>query len=172
LANRVAEEMGSKNGEVVGYKVRFDEMLSQTSKIKYITDGMLIREAIADPTLKRYSVIILDEAHERTINSDVLIALVKKIATQRQNKLHIVVMSATLELGKFQKYFSDIQPINDGCVINIEGRTFPIEIYHTLESQEDYITCVVKTVLQVLLFENNGDILVFLTGQEEIEEIK
>jgi pre-mRNA-splicing factor ATP-dependent RNA helicase DHX15/PRP43 len=104
LANRVADEMGSD--ELVGYKVRFEEKIKPSTKIKFITDGMLIREAITDPTLKRYEVIILDEAHERTINSDVLLALVKRIAKNR--RLRIVVMSATLELSKFQKYFSDI----------------------------------------------------------------
>lgn len=166
--------MKSKDAEIVGYKVRFDELLSKETKIKFITDGMLIREAIADPELQKYSVIILDEAHERTINSDVLIALVKRIAVSRSktNKLSIVVMSATLELVKFQKYFSDIQPVSENTVINVEGRTFPIEIYHTLQSQEDYITCVIKSIIQIVLFEDKGDILVFLTGQEEIEEIK
>ena len=96
--------MGSQ--DLVGYKVRFEENIKASTKIKFITDGMLIREAITDPELKRYSIIILDEAHERTINSDVLLALVKRIAKKR--KIHIVVMSATLELAKFQNYFSDI----------------------------------------------------------------
>ena len=103
LANRVASEMNTKAGQTVGYKVRFEEKLSKETHIKYITDGMLIREAIADPELKQYSVIILDEAHERTINSDVLLALVKRIAKSRSqhHRLNIVVMSATLELVKF-----------------------------------------------------------------------
>ena len=121
--------------------------------------------------LKRYGVIILDEAHERTINSDVLLALVKQIVRQRSS-LRVIVMSATLELAKFQKYFSDLQEVSPTSVINIEGRTFPIEIYHSLEPQEDYISTTVKAVIQVLLFEDRGDILVFLTGQEEIEEVR
>lgn len=174
LANRVAKEMDTSKGEVVGYKVRFDELITKSTKIKFLTDGMLIREAISDTNLSRYSVIILDEAHERTINSDVLIALVKKITIERKKgkKLSIVVMSATLELSKFQNYFKDIQTVDPACVINIEGRTFPIQIYHTLGSQEDYITCAVKTIMQIVLFEQKGDVLVFLTGQEEIEEVK
>jgi len=139
--------MESTPGEVVGHKVRFDELITKTTRIKYITDGMLIREAISDPELKSYSVIILDEAHERTINSDVLLALVKRITKARGRKLSIVVMSATLELVKFQRYFSDIQAICPSSVINIEGRTFPIEIYHTLETQDDYVTCVVNSVI-------------------------
>ena len=97
---------------------------------------MLLREAILDPELSKYAIIVLDEAHERTEDSDVLLALVKGIAQRRVAKpLKIVIMSATLEIPKFQRYFSDLEAVNDESVVKVEGRTFPIEIYHTLEAQ-------------------------------------
>jgi pre-mRNA-splicing factor ATP-dependent RNA helicase DHX15/PRP43 len=97
---------------------------------------MLLREAILDPELSKYAIIVLDEAHERTVDSDVLLALVKGIAQRRVAKpLKIVIMSATLEIPKFQQYFSDLEAVNDESVVKVEGRTFPIEIYHTLEAQ-------------------------------------
>jgi pre-mRNA-splicing factor ATP-dependent RNA helicase DHX15/PRP43 len=97
---------------------------------------MLLREAILDPELSKYAIIVLDEAHERTVDSDVLLALVKGIAQRRVAKpLKIVIMSATLEIPKFQQYFSDLEAVNEESVVKVEGRTFPIEIYHTLEAQ-------------------------------------
>ena len=96
---------------------------------------MLLREAILDPELSKYAIIVLDEAHERTVNSDVLLALVKAIAQRRAKPLKIVIMSATLEIPKFQQYFSDLEAVNEESVVKVEGRTFPIEIYHTLEAQ-------------------------------------
>jgi len=101
---------------------------------------MLLREAILDPELSKYAIIVLDEAHERTVDSDVLLALVKGIAQRRlitkfAKPLKIVIMSATLEIPKFQQYFSDLEAVNDESVVKVEGRTFPIEIYHTLEAQ-------------------------------------
>lgn len=119
--------------------------MSKKTRIKFLTDGMLLREAIVDPDLKRYAIIVLDEAHERTVNSDVLLSIVKGIA--RRRPLKIVVMSATLEIPKFQGYFSDIESINEDSVIKVEGRTFPIEVYHTLEPQQDYISGVVKAAI-------------------------
>lgn len=96
---------------------------------------MLLREAILDPELSKYAIIVLDEAHERTVDSDVLLALVKGIAQRRVAKpLKIVIMSATLEIPKFQQYFSDLEAVNEESVVKVEGRTFPIEIYHTLEA--------------------------------------
>jgi HrpA-like RNA helicase len=91
-------------GELVGYRVRFDEKLSYKTKIKFVTDGMLLREAILDSSLKLYSVVILDEVHERSVNSDVLMALLKQIAADRPD-FKLVVMSATIDLPKFMNYF-------------------------------------------------------------------
>ena len=103
--------MNSKIGDIVGYRVRFQEELSAKTKIKFLTDGMLLREAILDPQLSRYSVIVLDEAHERTVNSDVLLAIIKGIAKNRHG-LRIIVMSATLQVRKFQDYFKELREGN------------------------------------------------------------
>ena len=132
-------------GNKVGYRVRFDESLSKHTKVKFLTDGMLLREAILDPQLKKYGVIVLDEAHERTVNSDVLLAIVKEIAKSRKD-LKIVVMSATLQIPKFQAYFSDLCDQSSN-VVQVEGRTFPIEIYNSLTPQQDYVQAVVKAVI-------------------------
>src|SRR4051794_25522948 len=106
VAQRVADEMDVQLGQEVGYTIRFEDNTTPNTFLKYMTDGMLLREAMADPVLNRYSAIILDEAHERTLNTDILMGLIKEICKKRQD-LKIVVMSATLDAGKFQKYFND-----------------------------------------------------------------
>ena len=102
---------------------------------------MLLREAIVDSVMSKYGIIILDEAHERTVNSDVLLAIIKGII-QKRKELRVVIMSATLEIPKFQKYFG-----TKDNVVKVEGRTFPISIYHTMEPQVDYISTIVKTIV-------------------------
>ena len=169
LAQRVAEEMDSKLGGLVGYRVRFEERLSEKTKIKFVTDGMLLREAIIDPDLSKYGIVVVDEAHERSVASDVLLSLLKDIAKRRKG-FRIVVMSATLDVPKFQSYFKEVQQIKNSNIIKVEGRTFAIEILNTKEPQQDHLGCCLRGVIQILLFEPIGDILVFLTGQEEIEE--
>ena len=134
LAQRVAEEMGTKLGASVGYRVRFEERLSDKTKIKFVTDGMLLREAIIDPDLSKYGIVIVDEAHERSVASDVLLSLLKDIA-KRRTGFKIVVMSATLDVGKFQAYFKEVQPIKASNIIKVEGRTFAIDILNTKEAQ-------------------------------------
>lgn len=162
VAKRVAEEVGCKLGEEVGYYVRFDDMTSPMTKIKYMTDGMLLREILGDPDMKRYSVIMLDEAHERTISTDVLFALLKK-ALKRRPDLKIIVTSATLDADKFSMYF------NECPIFTIPGRTFPVEILYSREPESDYLDTALVTVMQIHLTEPKGDILLFLTGQEEID---
>jgi HrpA-like RNA helicase len=117
--------MGSDVGSVVGYRVRFDEKTSELTRIKFLTDGMLLREAILDRNLQAYQVIILDEAHERSVNSDVLMALLKSIVHAPGSTTKLVVMSATLDLLKLSSYFQS------ECKVVLEGRTFPIEIFNT-----------------------------------------
>ncbi|PKS10072.1 hypothetical protein jhhlp_004697 [Lomentospora prolificans] len=162
VAKRVAEEVGCKLGEEVGYTVRFDDCTSPSTKIKYMTDGMLQREILMDGDLKRYSAIMLDEAHERTIATDVLFALLKKTVKHRPD-LKIIVTSATLDADKFSSYF------NECPIFTIPGRTFPVEILYSREPESDYLEAALLTVMQIHLTEPKGDILLFLTGQEEID---
>ena len=162
VAKRVAEEVGCRVGQEVGYTIRFEDCTSPDTRIKYMTDGMLQRECLVDPDLKAYSVLMLDEAHERTIATDVLFGLLKK-ALQRRPDLKLIVTSATLDAEKFSSYFF-------GCpIFTIPGRTYPVEILYTKEPEPDYLDASLITVMQIHLSEPPGDILVFLTGQEEID---
>lgn len=169
VAERVAEEMNVQIGNLVGYDVRFEERLSEKTKIKFMTEGILLKEFISDRSLSRYSVLIVDEAHERGLNSDIILGLLK-IVSGRKKKLKIVIMSATLETDKFLRFFK-----GEGIgvsLIEVEGRFFPIEIYNLEQPVQDYVEAALNVVLQVNFNEENGDILVFLTGREEIENLK
>lgn len=162
VAERVAKEMGVRLGKDVGYSVRFDDTTSPETVIKYMTDGMLLREYLNDCALSKYSVMILDEAHERTINTDVLFGLLKGVLRRRKD-FKLICTSATLESEKFSRYFF-------GCpVLNIPGRSYEVEILYAKEPEEDYLEAAMQTVMDIHLHERPGDILVFLTGQEEIE---
>ncbi|KKA29806.1 hypothetical protein TD95_003085 [Thielaviopsis punctulata] len=163
VAARVADEMDVKLGEEVGYSIRFEDRTCSSTILKYMTDGMLLREAMHDPDMSRYSCIILDEAHERTLSTDILMALLKEIS-QRRSDLKIIIMSATLDAEKFQKYF------NDAPLLAVPGRTHPVEIFYTPEPERDYVEAAIRTVLQIHASEPEGDILLFLTGEEEIED--
>ena len=137
-----------------------------TTILKYMTDGLLFREAMNDPDFERYSTIILDEAHERTIATDSLMGLLKSLAKRRKD-LKIIVMSATLDALKFQEYFTiDEQP----PLFKVPGRTHPVEIFYTQQPEPDYVEAAIRTVFMIHRTEDPGDILVFLTGQEEIED--
>lgn len=162
VAKRVAEERGTKLGGDVGYTIRFEDESSPSTNIKYMTDGMLQREAINDPIMSKYSVIMLDEAHERTIATDVLFALLKKAVLSNSN-LKVIVTSATLDSKKFSRFF------NDCPVVTIPGRTFPVEVLYSKEPEMDYLSAALDSVIQIHVSEPQGDILVFLTGQEEID---
>lgn len=162
VAKRVAEEVGCKLGQEVGYTIRFEDCTSPDTKIKYMTDGMLEREILLDPNLRKYSVIMLDEAHERTIATDVLFGLLKK-TLKRRSDLKVIVTSATLDADKFSEYF------NKCPIFTIPGRTYPVEIMYSREPESDYLDAALVTVMQIHLTEPAGDILLFLTGQEEID---
>ncbi|KAJ5527449.1 hypothetical protein N7513_011608 [Penicillium frequentans] len=162
VAKRVSEEVGCRLGAEVGYTIRFEDMTSPETIIKYQTDGMLQREILIDPDLKKYSVIMLDEAHERTIATDILFGLLKKTIKRRPD-LRLIVTSATLDAEKFSEYFN-------GCpIFSIPGRTYPVEVMYSKEPESDYLDAALITVMQIHLTEAAGDILLFLTGQEEID---
>ncbi|XP_008808919.1 probable pre-mRNA-splicing factor ATP-dependent RNA helicase DEAH5 isoform X1 [Phoenix dactylifera] len=162
VAKRVAEEFGCRLGEEVGYAIRFEDCTSPETVIKYMTDGMLLREILVDENLSQYSVVMLDEAHERTIHTDVLFGLLKQLVKRRPD-LRLIVTSATLDAEKFSGYFFNCN------IFTIPGRTFPVEILYTKQPETDYLDAALITVLQIHLTEPEGDILVFLTGQEEID---
>lgn len=162
VAKRVSEEFGCRLGQEVGYTIRFEDCTCQDTIVKYMTDGMLLRECLLDPDLTGYSCIMLDEAHERTINTDVLFGLLKT-AVKKRPQLKLIVTSATLEQVKFSEYFFNAP------IFRIPGRTFPVEILYTKEPETDYLDASHITVMQIHLTEPPGDILLFLTGQEEID---
>ncbi|KAL6116415.1 dhx40 [Pungitius sinensis] len=176
VAQRVAQEMHCTLGKEVGYQVRFDDCTSQSTAVKYMTDGCLLREILADPVLSQYSVVILDEVHERSLNTDILLGLLKKMFSKsakasegRSFPLKVVVMSATLEADKLSAFLGDCP------VFTIPGRTFPVtSTFGFAVGPKDiessgYVKEVVKVALDVHTGEKAGDILVFLTGQVEIE---
>ncbi|XP_071813959.1 probable ATP-dependent RNA helicase DHX40 [Apostichopus japonicus] len=178
VARRVAEEMECDLGRKVGYQVRFDDCTSKETRIKYMTDGCLLREFLDDRELSQYSIIILDEAHERSLDTDILFGLVKQLflsghKTKRKEPLKVIVMSATLDAGKFSAFLGDCP------VFEIPGRLHPVkDIFCDMVLVKDmsrnstinYVSKVVDVVMEIHLEQVQGDILVFLTGQAEIEQ--
>ncbi|THD19419.1 Pre mRNA splicing factor ATP dependent [Fasciola hepatica] len=162
VAARVAQEMSVKLGGDVGYSIRFEDCTSDRTVIKYMTDGMLLREFLTEPDLGAYSVMMIDEAHERTLHTDILFGLVKDVARFRPD-LKLLISSATLDAEKFAAFF------DDAPVFRIPGRRYPVDIYYTKAPEADYVEAAVVSVLQIHVTQPPGDVLVFLTGQEEIE---
>ncbi|XP_010499046.1 PREDICTED: pre-mRNA-splicing factor ATP-dependent RNA helicase DEAH10-like [Camelina sativa] len=206
VAKRVAEECEVQLGQKVGYSIRFDDTTSNVTRLKYMTDGLLLREALLDPHLSRYSVIIVDEAHDRSVHTDVLLALLKKIqrarlkpigekteighmALEMQTKtrdengpqqngvlrgcqgrklspLKLIIMSASLDARVFSEYYGGAK------AVHVQGRQFPVDILYTVHPESDYIDAALVTIFQIHMEEKPGDILVFLTGQDEIESVE
>ncbi|KAJ8922324.1 hypothetical protein NQ315_004267 [Exocentrus adspersus] len=172
LANRVADETGSiVQQDTVGYAVRFDACTNKP-KIKYMTEGILLREMMADPLLKNYCAIMLDEVHERTLYTDILMGLMKKILKKRK-ELRLIVASATLDAEELQQFFnnnpSDDKKQDTSVILSVEARQFTIDIFYVAEPVPCYVQASVDTVLSINSSKDQGDVLVFLTGQEEVE---
>lgn len=162
LAERVATEQQTSLGKKVGYHVRFDDTTNKGTQIKFLTNGMLIRETMGRKRLKNYSIIILDEAHERSLGTDILFGLLKNV--QYTKKLKIIVMSATLEVEKFVNYFNCIP------VLQIRGFIHRVTIRYLQESNSDLMDLIINSIKKIHLKykQESGDVLVFLTGKEEI----
>ncbi|KAK9706755.1 hypothetical protein RND81_07G149800 [Saponaria officinalis] len=181
VASRVAEEMGAKLGEEVGYVIRFEDVTTPQgiTRIKFLTDGVLLREMMDDPLLSKYSVIMVDEAHERSISTDVVLGLLKKIQKRRPD-LRLVISSATIEARSIASFFhsskknrgasdKELGPKTEPAILSVEGRGFTVEIKYLQEPVSDYLRAAVSTVLLIHKEERPGDILVFLTGQDDID---
>ncbi|KAJ5696689.1 hypothetical protein N7536_007101 [Penicillium majusculum] len=162
VAKRVSEEMDVDLGALVGYAIRFEDCTSDETVIKYMTDGVLLRESLTQKDLDKYSCIIMDEAHERALNTDVLMGLLKKVLTRRRD-LKLIVTSATMNSERFARFFGG------AAEFIIPGRTFPVDLHFSRTPCEDYVDSAVKQVLAIHVSQGAGDILVFMTGQEDIE---
>ena len=175
VAARVGEEVASAStrpkgapedelGGTVGYSIRFEDVTSEHTLIKYMTDGVLLRESLRDPDLNAYSCIIMDEAHERSLNTDVLFGILKKVAARRSD-IRLIVTSATLAADQFSAFFGGVP------TFWIPGKTFLVTELYSKTVVEDYVMGAVKQVLQIHFNSGPGDILVFMTGQEDIEGV-
>ncbi|GMP72267.1 hypothetical protein CsSME_00030365 [Camellia sinensis var. sinensis] len=180
VASRVAEEMGVKLGEEVGYTIRFEDLTNRDlTRIKFLTDGVLLREMMEDPLLTKYSVIMVDEAHERSISTDILLGLLKKIQ-RRRPELRLIISSATIEAKSMAAFFHNSKkrrglegeergPKTEPAILSVEGRGFNVQVFYAEEPVPDYIQAIVSTVMSIHVQEPMGDILVFLTGQDDID---
>ncbi|EEB06113.1 ATP-dependent RNA helicase Prp16 [Schizosaccharomyces japonicus yFS275] len=162
VAKRVSEEMGVQLGTLVGYSIRFEDVTSPQTIIKYMTDGVLLRESLVQNDLDRYSVIIMDEAHERSLNTDILMGLLRTILSRRRD-LKLIVTSATMNAQRFSEFFGGAPQFT------IPGRTYPVDVLFSKAPCSDYVEAAVRQVLQIHVSQPAGDILVFMTGQEDIE---
>ena len=190
LARRVAEEMGTPLGNSspaskVGYSVRFDTSVSPSTRIKYLTDGMLLQEMLSDPWLTKYSVVVVDEVHERGVNVDLVLGFLKKILSSKLEgrggvPLKVVVMSATADMESLVGYFGSSSSDNekpasspDVAVCHIKGRQYPVVTIYSPEPVYDFVDAALKTIFNIHIKEPlPGDVLVFLTGQETVENLE
>lgn len=165
VAARIAEELQSELGDVVGYKVRFNDQVSEKSLIKLMTDGILLAEIQHDRFLNQYDTLIIDEAHERSLNNDFILGYLKQILPKRPD-LKVIITSATIDVERFSKHF------NHAPIIEVSGRTYPVEVrYRPIveEEDQDQLQGILNAVDE-LQAEGRGDILIFMNGEREIRD--
>ncbi len=177
VASRIAQELGTRIGEGVGYKVRFSDQVRADSVIKVLTDGMLLAETTGNRDLREYDTIIIDEAHERSVNIDFLLGYLRQLMARRP-ELKVIITSATIDADRFSRHF------NHAPVIEVSGRTYPVEIRYrpilapetaddgqkTREPDEDRMILAITDAVDELSAAGDGDVLVFLPGEREIRE--
>ena len=171
----MADELGTEVGDLVGYSVRFTDDVSDRTLVKAMTDGILLAELQRDPDLRRYDTIIIDEAHERTLNIDFLLGYLRRLV-ERRDDLHLIITSATIDTEKFAAHFADTTG-TPAPIIEVSGRTHPVEVrYQPLGNPDDPDAPVldvpegIERAARTLLRETPGDILCFLPGEREIRE--
>src|SRR5690606_14061745 len=164
-ANRVAEELGTPLGELVGFQVRFTDQSNERTLVKLMTDGILLAETQNDRYLSRYDTLIIDEAHERSLNIDFLLGYLKTILPKRPD-LKVIITSATIDLERFSTHF------DNAPIVEVSGRTYPVEVLYRppVEEDEDIYGGIVSAVEELMALPKRGDILVFLSGEREIRE--
>ncbi len=169
VAKRIAEELNTPLGEVVGYKVRFQDRLQPGASVKLMTDGILLAETQTDPLLKAYDTLIIDEAHERSLNIDFLLGYLREILARRPD-LKVIVTSATIDADRFANHFAGAK--GPAPVVMVSGRTFPVEQrYRPFEESREYdLNNAITDAVDELWREGGGDVLVFLPGEREIRE--
>jgi len=170
VAARVAEELGAEGPNLVGHKIRFSDRTSASTRIKFVTDGMLLAETQGDPDLGAYDAIIVDEAHERSLNIDFLLGILKRLLSKR-NDLKAIITSATIDAEKFSRAF------DNAPVIEVSGRAYPIEtIYRPLDAEEEeagevtYVDRAVEAVVELHKKRRREDVLVFMPTERDITE--
>jgi ATP-dependent helicase HrpA len=163
VANRIAEELDVPLGAEVGYQVRFTDQVGERTQVKLMTDGILLNEIQRDPMLRRYDTLIIDEAHERSLNIDFLLGYLKRLLPRRRD-LKIVITSATIDPERFSAHFGDAP------IVEVSGRTYPVEVrYRPLDSESDQVQGILDAITE-LAREGPGDVLVFLSGEREIRD--
>ena len=164
VAERVAEELGTDLGDLVGYQVRFTTKASRDTKLKVMTDGVLLNEIGFDRDLRRYDTIIIDEAHERSLNIDFLLGYLKQLVARRDD-LRVIITSATIDTARFSEHF------DEAPIIEVSGRTYPVEVrYRPVDPEADQVGAICDAVTELLTEPEWGDVLVFLSGEREIRD--
>jgi ATP-dependent RNA helicase DDX35 len=189
LAQRIADETDVILGKEVGYRIRFEDVYSSgLTQLIVMTEGLLLRELMYDPLLTRYNVIVIDEAHERSIQTDLLLGLLKKIQRRRRD-LRLIITSATIDSERLRAFFEnqttpvfkgenqsdeEYEKLNECYIMSVEGRSYPVEISHTSEPVPDYRKACVDACIQIHeneKYNEQGDVLCFVSGQDDVLQI-